>query len=771
MLRFVAIFLALSSLASLAQDYDLYPPPNVITEYRMESITIVTKAEMELGELPDHPKITWLGYSSIRLQNRYVPGNPVGEMQTANRISFIANTPGIIEFPPIPIVLENKEFFIRIGEIEVERNNASQTDTSLQILWNEQPEIPKEVHLGEAVEVQFIEKARRTGTSYNNRSSFSEPSNYVEGAQWHQYNRYAGRKPVPSDYFFYYPQGFFNPYGRNTLNYEESVRRIDGVDYDERIYKARLYFTKTGKASGNLSATLGTSRITSRQRTHVLPFEIDVLPIPPLTNNRAFNTGLVGNWQLEAEYYPTQPVASRAFKINLKIVGQGNPNLRNDFDFSAEGFPSVESELYPRVGDNYDDWEADFSQTLLPTGKVGTLPPITLASFDTVGDQWRFTEITPSFTLAGFSDVAATLTPRTAAGSAITRPVLLNLPAATFGAFALAPLLPFLFGFARKRLDARDPEQKARERTMKKLISDFKAGRGTPEAIDNDLLPILRHRLGLPAGATVREIAAALDDPRLSASLETHAESSFSTTAKQVDYSALATQLAKFTLLILFTFSGLKGATLEDANSSFAEANYRKAIEEYQTLIDEDPNRSALYFNLAQAHLLANDPARARAACHTALLLDPLDQEARDLMSEIRERQGDLTVARNRFLDLRPDQWIIIGAVVWVLTFLYFGLRKFKPLPSWPGLAAGALALALLATAAWRQTHDYASDQYMILADELPREPKAGTPDWNYPALRAGQIVQVSEIDGTHARVQSSESSFWLPVRELQQVW
>jgi MFS superfamily sulfate permease-like transporter len=148
-----------------------------------------------------------------------------------------------------------------------------------------------------------------------------------------------------------------------------------------------------------------------------------------------------------------------------------------------------------------------------------------------------------------------------------------------------------------------------------------------------------------------------------------------------------------------------------------------------------------------------------------------MDQDARDLMSDIRERQGDLTVARNRFLDLRPDQWVVVAAVVWVLTFLYFGVRKFASLPRWPGFALGAITLSLLGTAAWRQSQHYASDQYMVIADELPREPKAGTPDWNYPALRAGQIVHVTEVNETHALVKSSESSFWLPVNQLQQVW
>jgi tetratricopeptide (TPR) repeat protein len=766
MLRLVLFFCLLATLVSSAQDYRVYRPPNVIAEDRIEYISIVTKAEMELGDLPAHPKITWLGYSSIRL-----PNDAYGNMQTDNRISFIATSPGLIEFPPVPIVLENKEFFIRIGELEVEKNTASETQTRLEVLWNGGAEIPKQVHLGEAVEVQFIELVENTSTSFRGGPYFSQPSNRVSGGQWHQYLRYSGRKPVPSDYYFTYSQGgFFSRYG-TPENYSEMSQEIEGTDYDLRVYKARLYFTKLGKASGHLSATLGTSRVRSRHRTHVIPFEIEVLPIPPIPNNQAFNSGLVGDWEFEVDYRPLQPAASRPFVIDISITGQGNPNLRNDFDFSGEGFPSVESDLYSRVGSNYDFWEADFTQTLLPTGKVGTLPAITLASFDTVGDQWRFHQITPTLNLPGTSDVTASMTPRSEIGQATTRPVLLNIPVATFGAFALAPFLPFLFGLARKRLDARDPEQKERERTLKRLVANFKSGKGTADDIDNDLLPILRHKLQLPPGATVREIANSLDDPELAQSLETHAEASFSSQEKPFDFVALGRQIARISLLLLITISSLNGATLQEANQAFEEANFNKAIGIYEELIKDSPDLASLHYNLAQAHLSANDPSRARASCHTALLLDPLDPEARELMSDIRERQGDLTVARNRFLDLRPDQWVVVAAVIWVLTFLYFGFRKFATLPRWPGFALGALALALLGTAAWRQSQHYSSDQYMVLADELPREPKAGTPDWNYPALRAGQIVQVSEINDTHVLVKSSESSFWLPVNELQQVW
>ena len=771
MLRFLICLIALATLSANAQEEpQIIYPPSVISDHRVAHIKLITRTELELGKLPKHPKIIWLGYSSVRLANNFR-----NEMQTENRIDFIATAPGLIEFPPIPVALDNRDFFIRIGDIRVEKNESSKTDTRLEVLWNNQPEIPKQVHLGEAVEVEFRELIRQRREDYSTGPRFSAPSNRINGGQWHQFTRIQGRKAVPSDFYLSKSRGLFSrfrdPRDSPGIYQEYTNQKIDGKYYTIRLYKTRLYLTKLGKATGHLSATLGTSGASARLRTHVLPFEIEVIPIPPLPNDKAVDTGLIGDWELEADFRPSQPQAAQPFEINISVTGQGNPKLRNQIDFSSDGFPSVESSFEPRVTSNWDFWEGEFTQTLLPTGKVGTLPAITLASFDTVGDQWRFQEITPAFTLPGFENIADSFKPRSSSGSSINRPVLLNLPIATFGAFAIAPLLPFLFGFVKKRLDTRDPEAKERVKTLKKLIHDFESGKGTPEAIDRELLPILRHRLDLPAGATAREIADALENPDLSTSLLIHAESSFSATAPPVDFKSLAKQLAKFTLLILFTFSGLRGATLEEANDFFEKANYREAIKGYQVLIKEEPNRASLHFNLAQAFLSSNDPARARAACHTSLLLNPLDKESRDLMSEIRERQGDLTVTRNRFLDLRPDQWIIVAAIVWVVSFLYFGVRKFLSITRWPGYIMAALALLLLGTAAWRQTHDYAPDQYMIIADELPREPEAGTPDWDYPPLRAGQIVEVAEVDATHARIDSSDSSFWLPVKELQQVW
>jgi len=185
---------ALISLPAIAQNMRLTPPPEVIIEKQIQHIKIITQAELEIAKLPPHPKVTWLGTSSVRLQN-----NSRRQMQIEHRLEFIANSPGLLEFPPIPVVLENKEFFIRLDDIRVIPNRASKTDTRLLVYWNEKSEIPKKVHLGEAVEIKFVQLVRKTEENSSIRPYFSPPSNRVLGGQWHPFTREETRKPYPSD--------------------------------------------------------------------------------------------------------------------------------------------------------------------------------------------------------------------------------------------------------------------------------------------------------------------------------------------------------------------------------------------------------------------------------------------------------------------------------------------------------------------------------------------------------------------------------------------
>ena len=762
MIRFLALLIA-SSLISTGQDFTVSPLPSEIqTDLRYE-ITIDTKAEMVWGDLPNHPKIIWLDIANRRTRFG----------RTINTLGFVATAPGVIDVPAIPIVLEGKEFFIRLDDTRAIENELPKDFGRFKVLWNGVEKPPGKVHLGEAVEIDFIEEIPLSSSRPPVRY-VQLPTSRASNAQWHQFRKQRGRKPYPQDYF-YAEAGLF---GSSGSPIKTEFKYIGTERVQIRTYRSRLYFTDLGTSTGHLGVTIGREEYFAR--TYLLPFKIEVLPLPPLPNNLAINTGLVGDW----DFYPAITTKSikenDPFTIQIEARGLGNPKLINPIDLSREGFPSVKksedfvSKIITNSKDNWkDQWRGVFSQTLIPTGKVGTFPALTLASFDTVNDEWKLTRITSNLTLPGFADTIAEMKPRSEFGRALTRPVLLNLPIATFGALALAPLLPFLFGLTKKRLDARDPEKTESDRKLKELIAEFSSPTADHGDINEELYPFLRSRLKLPDGATGSEIADSLPDKdeKLAELIREHAKAAFTPRANSLDLNALSSCLAKLSFLFLLCVQSLAGDTLSNANEAYEESRFNEAAKLYQNLIDENPGHASLHFNLAQAYLSANDTGRARAACHTALLLDPLDSDTRTLMDEIRNRQGQPALPGTSLIALRPDQWVMLATALWVLAFAYLGLRHFRKLPKWPALAVITLAVLLAISAAWRQQQAYFDDQYMVLIDDLPREPEAGTPDWNFTAFRAGQIVKVAETTETHAKINSSETSFWLPLEHLQQVW
>lgn len=743
-----------------AQSYEVEEFPGPLYDYRMAEIGVVTAAELVFGDLPKHPKIIWLGGSNIR----------IGHLQNRNTLSFVVTSPGLLQIPPIPVILESKEFFIRFDDIEVLPNPVPKDFGKLEVLWNLKGSPPEEIHVGEAVEIEYLLKIPMDEQA-RQRTYFETPSSRIGSGRWHQFVETAGRRAYPQDFFLRYRVR--DLMGVRNRIYQQVNRRIDGQPYTIRSYVARAYFNESGTATGHLSATIG--RHPNYSRTHVLPFSIKVAPLPPLPNDQAINTGLVGEWQFGFQVTPRKPEVSKPLEILVAVQGSGNPKLRNNIDFSGEGFPSIESKWQEEPDPN-KQYVANFHQSLLPTGKVGTLPARSIAHFDTVDNEWKIQEVIPLITLPGFKNTHDTLAPRSDLGDLVTRPVLLNLPLPTFGVIALAPFLPFFFAFARRKLDARDPEKDQNEKELKNLVSLFRSDSNSEESIDTRLLPLLRKKYQLPTGATTREVATKLadDDKKLAELLRHHAESSFSGNKKPLDLKLLADRISKLSfigLLILSLATSARGATLAEANQAFADQYFTKAAKQYQELIAKNPGSASLYFNLAQAHLAADEPTKAQAACHTALLLEPLDPEIRQLMSAIRAQQSDTTVGRSAILSLRPDQWILLAASLWFLGFLYLGIRKLRPFPLWPGLVLLGLSALPLAVASWRQNTTYASSQYMILAEELPREPTPGNPDWKLPTLTAGDIVHLSEKTKTHGLVTSSETSFWLPLPQLQKVW
>ena len=90
---------------------------------------------------------------------------------------------------------------------------------------------------------------------------------------------------------------------------------------------------------GHLGVTIGKSEYFAR--TYLIPFSVEVLPLPPIPNNQVINTGLVGDWNFQTSITTKSIQENEPFTIQIEAQGLGNPKLVNPIDLSREGFPSV----------------------------------------------------------------------------------------------------------------------------------------------------------------------------------------------------------------------------------------------------------------------------------------------------------------------------------------------------------------------------------------------------------------------------------------------
>lgn len=747
-------------------DYDFKEPPSVIDDHREYRFTLTSRDRIQIKSLPEHHKIFWLSTITTREEG------PIDFDAYILTVRFMATSPGIIQFPPIPTKIGDEEFLLRVNDITARPNSVPEKSCKIELLWDGEPETPQELYIGQTVELTIKE------TIINQRNAIpTHPARRLNGVDWHVYTPKKGRRARDRDYLRPYGRSWFGSSRHPFKRYRLEKITEEETPYSQYNYQTRFTVGATNRLTGHcyFNAEIGMG-----ERVAMIAVDIPVKSVPPLPHETAIDTGLVGQWEIQGEITPASLEVNRPFLIALGMVGQGNPTLLRDFDFARPGFSSIQlnTEHLNKENRYEKTQEISFQQELLPSGDAPIFPPITLASFNPHLGKWELHHIAESITLQGLSEaVSATtqLVPTSSFGKELQRPIFLNLPVLTFPLIALAPFLPLLAGLLKRRLDQRDPEQDARKAKFSALLDDLQKEDASEDLIDTQVLPTLRDQLNLPPGASSHEIAQALKDshPELAELIIQQRDAAFtsSDTHQKIDLKTLAHHLAKISLLILCFTAPLQGSSLTEANAAFQEKRYRTAAENYEQLIAEHPGHPHLHLNLAKARLSADQAAHARAACHTALLLDPLNSDGRQLMDQILQRMGQPTLPGTQLLALRPDQFLFLAAWLWLVAFLILAINRLKKIPQWPAWICFFFAITFSITAFWRKQQAYAANQYMVLAEELPREPQAGTPNWNFPALRSGQIIKADHHSETHAHIITPDTSFWLPLDQLQQVW
>jgi tetratricopeptide (TPR) repeat protein len=697
-----------------AGDYKVFPPKDPV-ECQASEFHVYCAEGIALRQPPAHPDFLWLNTNVEDEEAK----DAKGEVHSIKHgvIRFVPLRAGTLEVPPLPATVDGSQVLLRYEPITVSANRLPPNATRMATLWNGAVEPPAFAMAGESFDLEILLFAAQGS---NAKAEFEEPELLLPNARWQRNSlNIPGFAQKEGSLFYYF----------GTESYSETTTSENGIEFGVRRYKARFSVGESGTLQGVLAARAGVSDL---WRTVYQRVSIPIRPLPPVPRGEFINTALVGQWSFKATLDPEKPVAGQAFTVRLDIDGTGDRYQCTDFDFSGLGFKSLGKSLKDRADSRVDHWRGCFEQRLLPTGQAASFPALVLGSFDPAQGKWIKHSLLAEKSIAGVTAqlTRPNLTTTPGLGERVRRPVWRNFPPTLLPLAALATLLPLGASWLRRRLDSRDPRRAVLRRQRALLVRELGNADPTKAAalLEQEGLSLLRAHLGMPDAAVPGEIANALSrdaaGSELAQVLRENDARRFSGGSAVLDGPKLARLFAR--LALLFILSGmaplLQAMTPEECDAASRNGEWERAASGYDELIQQDPERPALYLNLAKVLTSAGRLQEARAACHTALLLEPRDGEARALHASLLLQLNQPPEFSVGFW--RPDQLLAIAAILWIAAWVLFGLQRLNWLPlRWPAFAVLALAICFAGAAAFRSSA-YASGQYLVIAKDEPSLPQ-----------------------------------------------
>ena len=219
----------------------------------------------------------------------------------------------------------------------------------------------------------------------------------------------------------------------------------------------------------------------------------------------------------------------------------------------------------------------------------------------------------------------------------------------------------------------------------------------------------------------------------------------------------------------------LRGGVDAD-NPRVAEANYRKAIKAYETLVSSGIRNGKLYYNLGNAYFRVSDLSRAVLNYRRALRLMPGDSHVRENLRFARSRvhdkievSGRRALVRSLFfwhfdtsLKSRTVAAIVCYVLLWALLIVAVFLR-WRPL-RWAVGAAILLTVALGVSCAVENYTRGRSLEGVVTVDEVVLRKGNGIsyePKYSAP-LHSGAEFSIVEQRGSwyHIRLSDGKSGW-----------
>jgi tetratricopeptide (TPR) repeat protein len=772
--------------------------------------------------------IRWLDGNPSRGQNvRIVNGRRTAHFSTTYQ--FVATKAGQLRIPGIGIRLENRPGTLRANDVTLQAQSADHV-IKLNLLYNGKPEPPQDVFLGQEIVfgIELLVNANiRVHNAFTNNANNLFPRMELENVVFKDYSK-------ENQYTDKFRLGATT---RALKQQTREVRRVGNANFAVYPYETALIPLEPGTIKGKVAHTF--IFIPQQQRQDpmrsffgnraanifveaIFP-EIAVKPIPKATAADGMFLGLIGEWQVTASTDKPTVKVSDAVDLIISVRGKGDISTLRAPKLELPGFRQFD----PKISKDAASASGTITWTVIPLHKDSQFPELQLSTFSPSQGKFVTHDVRARVTVEE-GDPSTTAPPPSAPSLPADSTDLLfqeNQPVSQSGILYIKPrlaayiqvplaanargfLLLLLFGgpigfaatawlCARQDKLSGNTAYRRRHAAQRKRATVFTALKSAsederPDVIRNELIPYLIAVKELPPGATTRDLLKVIDDPELTEILESVEASGFMPgSGPKVDLARLLELVGKVSIWMLVGLlanSAISVNAAADPMSVAASAYENNKIEDAEAVYSElqrgDRANAHLLYNLGNCAFQRGDYGLSVARYEQARRLKPRDSDIVENLNFVRGQlqlapignaEDPLSVLASVRDLLRPDEWLRLAALGWLVCWVLLAVRRWKQVPLIIP-ACVSLGIAGICVMSWftQQQSTYRDNQGVILQAATPlfAVPHAGDDhDSAKQAIDVGKYVDIQEWRNEWLRVRVDQDEGWVRRSAVAVIW
>lgn len=762
-------FLVLLSLNIFAEiTYTFNPDPVVVGETAQLSISS-TEGVAEIVSLPEIPNIRWMKNSQMKERH-----NINGKQTEITRYSFVADKAGKIQFPTLKLSCNGEEYKFDPKAIEVVSGILSDLDK--YILVEPQFSARNKIYVGQSVQLEIDLLI----SSSINAQPVEYPQVQLDNVLFGNLNpkskeneRFLVRQDkIRRDEILYNKISFlasFRAMSPGKLKGTVSIPILISVpDKNRDPFGSNKFFSGSFFDDPFFKRDKQISKLLS-----VATPELEILPLPKEPENSNF-IGLFGKWDCKITASPDKLLEGETLTIKAEISGYGSLETLKAPELNISGFtaykPEIEKQQSPDLSG--DKSKAVITYLLIPKKAGKNELALSFCTFNTIEDKYDICSMKKSVEIGKNGNLSAPLVIQPPApqnygnlvanddkkrsetnsilyikkntAKIVLMPLWKNFLPYYICLIILGPLIFAASELLRKKKAANTEALIRKQKAMKnrgKILRELKARKGSDfvNYIDSDVVPFINDVSGFPPGTTSYELASKLSDRAFSDCLDKTNRSRYMPETDLPSEKELKSKLFKclkklhvFIIgsALLFCSLNLNASSASDFISEYNKGNFAKAQKICLENIDPSHPSPAWLYNLGNSYTQEGKLAQAIVSYERALLLDPRDQDALQNLNFVRrilflppmyQTRTPLELLVYLRDILRPDEWLLGGAIFFFLFFMVLAFRRKLSRYSFISSSIILVVLVMLSIGVYiNQTRTLYSDKNAIVIVNNP---------------------------------------------------